>query len=237
MEAITNTRQTAKAVASRVPANHFNSIAENPRQKVLIMKIANLSMFLLAALAMLVWTSQVTAQECAGGDCGGNVNAANDGNCTPRPGYPCPPAAPSTDCIGATGPHGERYLGPARHIGLAARDHYSPDPFYAYSSAGLDATRMDYWNRQQSSAYSWHGGYNYWRWGAPTALVVPPTAAFQTEYNWGVAQTRSLPIYHQFTGDQGAAGGVVGGAGMYSNTPYWPSSTSQFGIYPVRGPW
>ncbi|MGI9519522.1 MAG: hypothetical protein ACR2NP_20895 [Pirellulaceae bacterium] len=205
------------------------------------MKIANLSLSLLAAFAMLTMCGQLSAQECAGGDCGAEYHHgggyANDGNCTPRPGYPCPPAAPPADCIGATGPHGKRYIGPAA-IGLAARDHYSPAPLYAYGSGGLDATRFDYWNRQQSSAYSWHGGYNYWRWGSPTALVVPPTAAFQTEYNWGVAQTRSLPIYHQFSQNAGGGMGMVGGgSGMYGNTPYWPSSTSQFGIYPVRGPW
>jgi hypothetical protein len=129
-------------------------------------------------------------------------------------------------------------LNPVNTARLAAHDHYSPQRVYAYGRGGLDATRMDYWNQQQASQYSWHGGYNYWRFGAPTALVVPPTASFQTEYNWGVAQTRVLPIYAQFTGDAFAAGapGAVA-PGQFSNTPYWPSSTSQFGIYPVRGPW
>ena len=203
------------------------------------MKTAKFLMSLVAALAMLAVSGQLTAQECASGDCGSGYyhgGSANNGDCSPRPGYPCPPAAPPTDCIGATGPHGKRYLGPAA-IGLAARDHYHPAPLYAYGSAGLDATRYDYWNRQQSSQYSWHGGYNYWRFGGPTALVVPPTASFQTEYTWGVAQTRTLPIYHQFSRNASGAGFGGGGSGMFANTPYWPSSTSQFGIYPVRGPW
>lgn len=172
-----------------------------------------------------------------GGTYGGvGSHPANDGDCNPYPHVPCPEVAPSTDCIGAVGPRGKRYVGPFRHINLAARDHFSPDRFYTYSATGLDATRMNRWNGVQAQQYAWHGNYNYWRYGQPTALVVPPTAGFQTEYNWGVAQTRSLPIYHQFSQAGGGAPGGGGGAG-FSNTPYWPSSTSQFGIYPVRSPW
>jgi hypothetical protein len=117
----------------------------------------------------------------------------------------------------------------------AARDRFSPQPYYAYSRNGIDAARTNVWNQQQAQMYSWHGPYSYWRWNAPTALVVPPTAAFQTEYNWGVGQTRSLPIYHQFGF---ANGGTVGdGVGEAPAAPYWPRSTSQLGVYPVRGPW
>ena len=207
------------------------------------MKIVNQVMCLAAALAMLAVSGQAVAQEyggygCEPGNCGVNYRSLhNNADCSPRPGQPCPPAAPSADCIGAVGPHGKRYLHPAHAAALAARDHYSPDARYAYSRHGLDATRMDYWNRQQAAANHWHGNYNYWRYGTPTALVVPPTAVYETEYNWGVANTRSVPIYHQFTRGGDAVGGIMGGADYYSNTPYWPSSTSEFGIYPVRGPW
>ncbi len=207
------------------------------------MKLPNRLMTAAALTALMAWSASAAAQEncngnCiatagAGGHCGGGYN---DGNCGTRPSTPCPDAGPSTDCIGAVGPNGKRYLGPIQATGLAVRDHYSPEPCYAYGSAGLDATRMDRWNREMASQSSWHGGYNYWRYGQPTALVVPPTAAFQTEYNWGVAQTRRLPIHAQY----GSGAGGVGGAaspGMFPNTPYWPSSTSQFGIYPVRSPW
>lgn len=205
------------------------------------------SMAVLMALAS--WTVAASAQDCPSGGCGPGVAGAacpggtcgvggmiNDGNCGPAPHVPCPEVGPSTDCIGAVGPNGKRYLNPVTKARLVWNDPFSPQPHYAYGSAGLDATRTDRWNRQQAAQYSWHGGYNYWRYGQPTALVVPPTAAFQTEYNWGVAQTRSLPIYAQF-GNGG--GGVIGGGGGagFSNTPYWPSSTSQFGIYPVRSPW
>ncbi len=213
------------------------------------MMLLNRLMTVAALTAMLGWSATAMAQDCPNGNCGnatasqgGNCGGCqgcqgyNDGNCGPRPATPCPDACPSTDCVGAVGPHGHRYLGPVRAGALAAQDHYSPCPAYAYSPAGLDATRMDYWNRQMAQQTSWHGGYNYWRYGQPTALVVPPTAAFQTEYNWGVAQTRSLPIYAQFgRGADGVSGGAQ--SGMFQNTPYWPSSTRQFGIYPVRGPW
>lgn len=136
----------------------------------------------------------------------------------------------------ATCPPGRRNYAPAGYrMALAARDHFSPHPVYAYSRRGIDAQRIHQWNASQASMRSWHGGYNYWQYQAPTALVVPPTAAFHTEYAWGVGQTRSMPIYHQF-GRENAGGGVIGGEG-FSNTPYWPSSTQQFGVYPVRGPW
>ncbi len=200
------------------------------------MKLFNKLMSLSALIAMACLSTTTNAQDCNTGACaGGNGGSVGDGNCGPRPSTPCPDAAPSNDCIGSVGPNGKRYLGPIRAGGLALQDHYSPQRFYPYSSAGLDATRMNHWNGQQASQYAWHGSYNSWRFGQPTALVVPPTASFQTEYNWGVGQTRSLPIYHQF----GSAGGgaVSGGGGGFSNTPYYPSSTSQFGYYPVRGPW
>lgn len=177
---------------------------------------------------------------CVSGHChhghGGARGMFNDGNCYPCPTTPCPNAAPSTDCIGAVGPFGQRYLGPVRYGALVVQDKYSPQPCYAYGPRGLDATRMNHWNRHMAGQTSWHGGYNYWRYGQPTALVVPPTAAFQTEYNWGVAQTRSMPIYAQFGSGRGGVGQAAP-AGTFSNTPYWPSSTNQFGIYPVRSPW
>jgi hypothetical protein len=122
---------------------------------------------------------------------------------------------------------------PSRTI-YALRDHFSPRPLYAYSRNGIDAARVDKWNEYQEDQYAWHDNYNYWRWNRPTALVVPPTAAFQTSYAWGVSQTRSLPIYHQFGRNEP---GSSGGSYDYSSTPYWPSSTEQFGVYPVRGPW
>lgn len=123
---------------------------------------------------------------------------------------------------------------PKPALALAATDAFSPNPVYAYSSAGLRSGHMHSWNQQQASMNSWHGGYNSWRYGQPTALVVPPTASYQSTYSWGVGQTRSTPIHHQFGRGAGSYGGMSGG---YQNRPYFPWSTDQFGIYPVRASW
>ena len=199
------------------------------------MNLANKLMSGFALIAMMAFGGTAYAQNWNTGNCGPNCGNAD---CGPASHTPCPQVAPSNDCIGAVGPNGQRYM-PVRAIGFAMGDRFSPQPLYAYSAAGLDATRVDYWNRNTAAPqYSWHGNYNYWRWGQPTALVVPPTASFQTEYNWGVAQTRSMPIYHQFNGGFGAvvAANAENG-GVFRNPPYWPNSTSQLGVYPVRGPW
>lgn len=127
-------------------------------------------------------------------------------------------------------------INPARSAAYALRDPYSPHRYYSYSNQGIQAGLTHQWNQQEAAARPWHGDYNYWRWAEPTALVVPPTAAYHSTYAWGVGQTRSTPIHHQF-GRQGAGMINAGGEGMFSNTPYWPSSTEQFGIYPVRAPW
>ena len=206
------------------------------------MKIIKPILTVMVVAAIGVFTSNAHAQQVASG-CSGSCGDTALGGCGTRPGVPCPQATNGVGvegyCIGC--PNGERYLSPRDTMELAMRDKYSPRRIYSYSPAGLDATRMHHWNYQQASVNPWHGTYNYWRYGQPMALVVPPTAAFQTEYNWGVGQTKSFPIYHQYhrTGTQGIS--VMGSNGVmtngFSNTPYWPSSTRQFGVYPVRGPW
>lgn len=125
-------------------------------------------------------------------------------------------------------------LHPKQTLTNAARDAFSPNPIYAYSNPGLRAGRTHSWNQDQANVYSWHGGYNSWRFGQPTAVVVPPTASYQSTYAWGVGQTRSTPIHHQFGRGAGSSGGVGGG---FQNTPYWPYSTNNFGYYPVRASW
>ena len=66
------------------------------------------------------------------------------------------------------------------------------------------------------------------------ALVVPPTANLQTNYGWGVASSRISRIEHQFQRNF-PGHGMFGGP--FRPTPVWPSDTSQFGVYYVRGPW
>ena len=198
-----------------------------------------------AAIGMMI--SPLHAQQAAvgcGGSCGDMpANGSGQGGCGARPGVPC---AQATNGVGAEGycigcqKNGSRYLSPTATVRNAFQDKYSPRRLYAHGPAGMDATRMHQWNYQQSAVNSWHGSFNNWRYNQPVALVVPPTAAYQTEYRWGVGQTRSMPIYHQYHRDGGnvvqGVGGRIRGVGM-SNTPYRPSSTRQFGVYPVRGPW
>ncbi len=79
-----------------------------------------------------------------------------------------------------------------------------------------------------------YGAYYHVAWGWPVALVVPPTAEYQTHWGWGVGNTRVTPIWAQFqpTYLAPAAGGQ-----RFLPTPPWPSDTDQFGVYYVRGPW
>ena len=54
--------------------------------------------------------------------------------------------------------------------------------------------------RRSGAAQSapWHGDYYEAAWGTPVALVVPPTAEYQTNYRWGVGGYRVTPISPQF---------------------------------------
>jgi hypothetical protein len=145
------------------------------------------------------------------------------------------PVYTGTDAEGMTLNGYEGRVNIFRTLKMASHNPYSPQPVYTYSNRGLDAGRSHTANQNEAAGQPWHGNYMNWRWREPTALVVPPTSVYQTTYKWGVGQTRSTPIRHQF-GRQNA-GMTGGGAGNYSPTPYWPSSTEQFGIYPVRAPW
>jgi hypothetical protein len=82
--------------------------------------------------------------------------------------------------------------------------------------------------------YNWNRNYAYTDFGAPTALVVPPTAQLQTNYGWGVASSRISRIDHQFQRNFPGYGTF---GGPFRPTPVWPSDTTEFGIYPVRAPW
>ena len=82
--------------------------------------------------------------------------------------------------------------------------------------------------------YNWHANYSYTPYGAPTALVVPPTAQLQTDWSWGAPSMRVSRIDHQFT--RNYPGPAPFGAGFRA-TPNWPQDTAQFGVYYVRGPW
>ena len=126
-----------------------------------------------------------------------------------------------------------RRISPRATFRIGVHNPYAPQRFYPYSNPGVLAQRTNTWNKNERLNHSWAGNYNNWRWREPTALVVPPTAAYSTSYAWGVGQVRSTPIHHQF--HSGFGGGFGAGGGL--NTPYLPSSTDQFGLYSVRAPW
>lgn len=117
----------------------------------------------------------------------------------------------------------------------AIHERNHPYPLYAYGRRGVDATNVHEWNQMQAGLSPWHGAYYNTQWGRPVALVVPPTSAYETHWSWGVAQTRVTPIYHQF--GRNFPGPYPEGGPGFAPTPRWPSSTDQFGVYPVRGPW
>lgn len=92
------------------------------------------------------------------------------------------------------------------------------------------------WGERFARTLPWHGDYYYGTWGTPVALVVPPTSNMHTNIGWGVTQTTTRPIYHQFGRNYPGDGQWFSENG-FMPTPRWPSHTDQFGVYPVRGPW
>jgi len=98
-----------------------------------------------------------------------------------------------------------------------------------------DTIEKRYFLRSQGK--SWHSAWYEPAEGRPIALVVPPTAEFQTQYSWGVPSSRVAPIYHQFRRPYPGPGALPGGGGSFVPTPNQPSDTVQFGVNAVRGPW
>lgn len=91
------------------------------------------------------------------------------------------------------------------------------------------------WPVRRAQYYDWNRQrYYHTSYGQPVALVVPPTATMQTNWGWGVGSSRLERLDHQFMRNYPGAGpfGVP-----YKSTPIWPSDTTQFGVYHVRGPW
>lgn len=82
--------------------------------------------------------------------------------------------------------------------------------------------------------YDWNRNYAHTSYGQPVSLVVPPTANMQTNWNWGVSSSRIERIDHQFGRNYF---GPAPFCGPFRPTPLWPSDTSQFGVYYIRGPW
>ncbi len=139
----------------------------------------------------------------------------------------------AADATGMTTTNYTNRISPRATLRLGAQNHYTPERLYTYSNAGVEAQRTHAWNQSEALGRPWAGDYQTWRWRTPTAVVVPPTSAYHSSYAWGVGQVRSTPIHSQF--GIGAGGFSAGGGAQ--QTPYHPSSTEQFGYYPVRAPW
>ncbi len=145
------------------------------------------------------------------------------------------PVYSGVDANGMTMTNYTNRISPRATVRMAAQNPFTPSRLYTYSNNGVAAQRTHIWNQNEAQGRPWSGEYMNWRWRAPTALIVPPTASHQTSYGWGVGQVRSTPIHHQFNP---ANGNEMGGTtGPHAKTPYWPSHTDQFGIYPVRSTW
>ena len=87
---------------------------------------------------------------------------------------------------------------------------------------------------RRAQKYNWHGNYAHAAYGAPVALVVPPTAQLQTNWSWGAPSAHFRRIDHQFGRDYPWFGPFGNGC---RTTPRWPSNLDQFGVYYVRAPW
>jgi hypothetical protein len=85
------------------------------------------------------------------------------------------------------------------------------------------------------AAGGWQDGYYDPMWGMPLAVLVPPTARWQTDYAWGPGGTRISPINAHFR-PQSTGPASAYRMGDYLPAPPQPSDTRQFGDYYVRGP-
>lgn len=85
------------------------------------------------------------------------------------------------------------------------------------------------------SCGSWQAGYYDPAWGMPVALVAPPNARTQTNWGWGVGNTRVTRNQYQF--QRNYPGPLSYDPRGFQPIPAWPSDTNQFGVYYIRGPW
>jgi hypothetical protein len=76
--------------------------------------------------------------------------------------------------------------------------------------------------------------YAHPEYGQPVTLLVAPTVRKHVNYQWGVPSVRVDRNPWQF-----APGGpeVYGIGAATVHPPYWPSSTTQLGVYYMRAPW
>lgn len=203
-----------------------------------------------AAVVAVVAVCGISLWPAIGRAAGVGQGCCEDGRCqhgaAPGSGMRGPHCGPSC------GPHGcgQRGCGPAcgpqgcgRHAGCQhgrCRHACCPDACCPAPGCGHHCLKHDVYEKRyflRSQGKSWHSAwYDPWE-GRPIALVVPPTAEFETQYSWGVPSSRVMPIYHQFRRPYPGPGAVSGGGGGFLPKPNQPSDTVQFGVNAVRGPW
>ncbi len=107
------------------------------------------------------------------------------------------------------------------------------------SAVAFDETCHGHKARYRAAYHHWHGPFYHAAYGAPMALIIPPTAEYTSDYAWGVCGTSQSRNDTQFQRPYPGPYGYDYGYGSYGfmPTPPWPSNTRQFGVYPVRGPW
>ncbi len=116
--------------------------------------------------------------------------------------------------------------------------HYTHGPYgYRWYKSSGDKLRNYHCGQCVGVHYRpWHCNYYHTEWGAPVALVMPPTAELTTNMGWGVSNTRVTHICHQFARPYPGPGTGQADGRPLMPTPHWPSDTTQFGVYPVRAP-
>ncbi|HEY1065206.1 MAG TPA: hypothetical protein VGE52_03825, partial [Pirellulales bacterium] len=69
-----------------------------------------------------------------------------------------------------------------------------------HPNAYLHGRRDGIWGapNDPNHGYTWHGNYYNTQYGAPVALVVPPTAFYQTHYTWGMPASHTSLVADQF---------------------------------------
>ncbi len=84
-------------------------------------------------------------------------------------------------------------------------------------------------------AAQWNTSYYDPAWGMPEAVVVPPTARWQSNYAWGVGGSRLTRVGARYQAESSGPESAYEQRD-YLPAPPQPSDTQQFGVNYVRGP-
>lgn len=128
-------------------------------------------------------------------------------------------------------------LGWSTHVGAQERVETCPyvGGVVRHDHSCFHQTLMGALAQRRALSSPWHAYYYDPAWGMPVAVVVPPRAKAQTVWGWGVGNTRVIGIPHQFQPGYPAVG--IYDRSLFRPTPAWPTDTTQFGYYYIRGPW